>query len=350
MPHRAIVCLALVLAVAAPSARGQTATEQLQYGIEAYRNLELEAAVGFLRRALAAAPEGGLSTSERTSALSYLGAAELFSGRRDSASAAFRRLVTLEPRHRPDSVVFPPQVLQLYDDVRRGTRVVTAVAPADTAIVLGRDTFTVQLYAATYHWIRAQLIRDDGSIMRPLYDGEVGDSLLLHWDGLDGSGAPAAGRYTLLVESLAPSGGVERIVHFPVEVEVVRLDTLPHPPPPPDSLLLPEQQPAGPALRSLTAGLALGGLAIALPSLAGSSAEASDARFAVGGAITLAGVIGFFKQKPGRALPDNITANRDLMGQWRDRRDTVVRENDARRDARLRIRTGPTVREDLERP
>jgi hypothetical protein len=350
VPHRAIVCLALVLTVAAPSARGQTAAEQLQYGIEAYRNLELEAAIGFLRRALEAAPETGLSTTERTSALSYLGAAELFSGNRDLATDAFRRLVVLDPRHRLDAVVFPPQVLQLYDDVRRRTRVVMAVAPADTAIVLGRDNFTVRLYAATYHWIRAQLIRDDGSILRPLYDGEVGDSLLLHWDGLDDSGRPAAGRYTLLVESLAPSGGVERIVHFPVEAEVVRLDTLPHPPPPADSLLLPERQPAGPALRSLTAGLALGGLAVALPSLAGSSAEASDARFAVGGAITLAGVIGFFKQKPGRPLPDNIAANQQLLGEWRDGLDTVVRENDARRDARMRIRTGPAVREDLETP
>jgi hypothetical protein len=337
----------LVAAFAAPSARAQTAAEQLQYGIEAYRNLELDAAVGFLRRALAVPAETGLSPSERTTALSYLGAAELFGGRRNAATTAFRRLVVHDPRHHLDAVVFPPPVLQLYDEVRRSTRVVMAVAPADTAIVLARDTFTVRLYAAAYHGIRARLIRDDGSVLLSLYDGEVGDSLLLHWDGFDSTGAPAAGRYTLLVESLAPNGTVERVVHFPVEAEVVRLDTLPHPPPPPDSLLLPERQPAGPALRSLTAGVFLGGLAVALPALAGSGSQAGDARFAVGGAVTVAGLIGYFKQKPGRPLPDNIAANQVLLGEWRGRLDTVVRENEVRRDARLRIRTGPPVHEDL---
>ncbi len=350
MTRRLLVCLVLAATVAAPSAHAQTATEQLQYGIEAYRNLELDAAEGFLRRALAVPPETGLSAAERTTALSYLGAAELFGGRRDSATAAFHRLVLHDPRFHLDAVIFPPQVLQLYDEVRRDTRVVMAVAPADTAIVLARDTFTVRLYAAAYHQIRARLIRDDGSILLPLYDGQVGDSLLLRWDGLDSTGAPAAGRYTLLVESLAPTGTVERVVHFPIEADVVRLDTLPHPLPPADSLLLPEQQPAGPALRSLTAGVFLGGLAVALPALAGSSSEATDARFAVGGAVTLAGVIGFFRQKPGRPLPDNIAANRKHLGEWREGLDTVVRENEARRDARLRIRTGPPVREDLETP
>lgn len=336
--------------VVAASARAQTATEQLQYGIEAYRNLELDAAVGFLRRALSAALDGGLSAAERASALSYLGAAELFRSRRDSATAAFRRLVVLDPRHRLDAVVFPPQILQLYDDVRRSTRVVVAVAPADTTIVLRRDTFTVRLYAAAYHAIRARVIRDDGSTLLPLYDGEVGDSLLLRWDGLDGAAVPAAGRYTLLVESLTPSGAVARIVHFPLEVEVVQLDTLPHPPAPADSLFLPEQQPAGPALRTLTSGLLFGGLAVALPSLAGSGGEASDARFAVGGAIALGGLIGFFHQRPGRPIPDNIVANQTLVGAWRDRLDTVVRENEERRDPRLRIRTGPPVTERLETP
>ena len=162
MTRRLVVCLALAAAIAAPSARAQTATEQLQYGIEAYRNLELDAALGFLRRALAVPPDTGLSGAERATALSYLGAAELFGGRRRSAIAAFRRLVLLDPRHHLDAVVFPPQVLQLYDDVRRTTRVVMAVAPADTAIVLARDTFTVRLYAAAYHGNRARLIRDDG--------------------------------------------------------------------------------------------------------------------------------------------------------------------------------------------
>ena len=84
--------LALVLAAAlVSSARAQTASKQLQQGIEAYARLDLETAARLLRRALAFPPDGGLSREQRDTALTYLGTAELFRQRRDSSAAAFHR-------------------------------------------------------------------------------------------------------------------------------------------------------------------------------------------------------------------------------------------------------------------
>jgi tetratricopeptide (TPR) repeat protein len=275
----------LVAAVLPPSAAAQSAQEQLQYGIEAYGNLELGAAVAFIRRALAASPEEGLSEAERATALGYLGAAEHYRGRSDSAIAAFRQMVLLNPRYRPDPLVFPPPVVRVYDGVRRSLKVIGTAAPPDTTIRLHEEeTFAVQLYASSYHSISSL-------------------------------------------------------------VELARQDSLTYPPPPADSLLLPERRSAGPGLKSLGLGLALGALAAGLPQLVGGSEEASNSRYAVGGAIAIGGIIGLVMRPPGAALPDNIAANEVLMYEWQARRDSVFAENVQRlRDVRLHIRTGAPLR------
>jgi tetratricopeptide (TPR) repeat protein len=337
----------LVAAVLPPSAAAQSAQEQLQYGIEAYGNLELGAAVAFIRRALAASPEEGLSEAERATALGYLGAAEHYRGRSDSAIAAFRQMVLLNPRYRPDPLVFPPPVVRVYDGVRRSLKVIGTAAPPDTTIRLHEEeTFAVQLYASSYHSISSLIAREDGTMLRRLYGGDIGDSLSLRWDGFDTEGNPApSGLYYLSVSSLAPDGVVLRTLQLPLDVELARQDSLTYPPPPADSLLLPERRSAGPGLKSLGLGLALGALAAGLPQLVGGSEEASNSRYAVGGAIAIGGIIGLVMRPPGAALPDNIAANEVLMYEWQARRDSVFAENVQRlRDVRLHIRTGAPLR------
>ena len=112
---------ALAVALAAPQASAQS-DGLVERGVRAYQDVEFAAAATLLRRALA----GGISDSERIQALAYLGAAEVFVGpqRRDSARAAFRRLVLSDPRYRPDPLAFPPRVLTVYEDVRRATKAV----------------------------------------------------------------------------------------------------------------------------------------------------------------------------------------------------------------------------------
>lgn len=125
-----VLAAALLIGVPAPllsqNAR-DSASDIMTRAIGAYRDLEFDAAAMLLRRALSSA----LDDSTRVQALTYLGAAEHYRGRPDSAEAVFRRLVVLAPSYRPDTLVFPPEITRLYIDVHNRTRVV-AVVPADT--------------------------------------------------------------------------------------------------------------------------------------------------------------------------------------------------------------------------
>jgi hypothetical protein len=84
-----------------------------------YRNLEFDAAARLLRRVLVSPLATELDDSTRAVALTYLGAAEHYRGRRDSAIAVFQRLVVLAPSHRPDTLIFPPEITRLYDEVHK---------------------------------------------------------------------------------------------------------------------------------------------------------------------------------------------------------------------------------------
>lgn len=121
----------VLLALAAVPATAQTAgraSPDLERGERAYRALEYDSAAALLRRGLAAA---GLPDSLRRRGLVYLGATELFRGRRDSAVAAFAEVVRTDPAYAPDSLVFPPRVTSLFQEVRRTASV--AVTPPPVA-------------------------------------------------------------------------------------------------------------------------------------------------------------------------------------------------------------------------
>lgn len=95
-------------------------------GIRAYQSLEFDHAATLLRGALS----NSIEQSTRVRALAYLGAAEHYRGRDDSATAAFRRLAVLAPRYQPDTLVFPPEITRRYADVQR------RLAPAAEAMQL----------------------------------------------------------------------------------------------------------------------------------------------------------------------------------------------------------------------
>lgn len=332
-------------------ATAQTADDLLRRGLEAYRGLELETAAGLLRRVLAFDPDSALARDAQADALSHLAAAELFRDRRDSATAAFRRLVLLAPRYRPDARVFPPLVLGLFDEVRRDTRVVEIEAPRDTTVRLGAEAYPVRLYASAVHDIAVTVTHPDGRALVDTYRGPIGDSLTVGWNGLDATGAPArAGSYYLGVASLGADGRRVRLLQVPLTVTVAPPDTLPHPPPPADSLLLPERLPAGPALGALAAGLFVGGLAAGIPGLLGEGGDAAASRLFVGGAVAAGGLIGFVTRAPWVPIREHIVANERLFDAWRAERDAVAAENRRRiADERMHVQRGAPVRIDEER-
>ena len=335
--------IALVLAFAAPQASAQS-DGLVERGVRAYQDVEFEAAATLLRRALA----GALSDSEQIQALDYLGAAEVFAGpqRRDSAQAAFRRLALIDPRHRPDPLVFPPQVLAVYEEVRRSTKAVRVEAPPEARFkpAVEAGGLSVRLHATSSHEIEVRIGREDGAVVRTLYVGPVSDSLDVRWNGLDmNDGEVRSGRYVLSVASRrSVSAPVVRVVKLPLRVEIVVPDTTVMPTLP-DSLLLPEQVSLRAGTGSLATGLLAAGAAIALPSLVADGTQPSGAQFAVAGVLSLAGIVGFVTE-PGRVQRRHMAANAATRAEWQRRAEAVRAENARRRGAaHLIVSVGPAT-------
>jgi hypothetical protein len=332
-----------------PIASAQSPSDLVVRAVEAYDDLDLATAAGLIRRALAVEGTDALATEERLRALSYLGAAEFYRGNQDSVLSAFQRIVILDPRFQIDDVVFPPDVTSLFALVRRDTKVVQVNAPRVGRLRAGTGQYAAQLYASSYHEILATVALADGRPVRVLYSGLIGDSLEIYWNGLDSARVPVGtGRYFLTVESTGREGTVVRQLRVPLDVSASSIDTLPLPARPADSLFLPEGTSGGPAIETLLGGV-VGGIAVALlPSAIASDTDLSAGRLAVGGAMTIAGVVGFFKQRGGQPIPQNIAANEAVRQEWQLRRDDIARQNAVlRAEVDLVIRAGRPVAVDL---
>ena len=138
------VVLALLVATTLRAQTG-SARDEMARAERAYRDLEFDVAASTLRQVLAPPLATQLDDSARARALTYLGAAEHYRGQHDSAIAVFRRLVELAPEAQPDTLVFPPEVTELYHTVRRSMTVV-AVRPRPDSVPartppVARDTF-----------------------------------------------------------------------------------------------------------------------------------------------------------------------------------------------------------------
>ncbi|PYP04262.1 MAG: hypothetical protein DMD25_07250 [Gemmatimonadetes bacterium] len=336
---RAFIVLTMSLLLGgAQVLRAQSARELLGQGVRAYQALEYDAAAALLEESLGR-DSSGLADSLRARALTYLGATELFRGQRDSAVATFRHLVLLNPRYRPDELIFPPQVTNLFQEVRRATRAIAVAVPPVTELRTRIERFTARVLTSSLADVTVTLAREDGTLMRQLYSGPVADSLLVSWDGLTAAGTAATdGRYLLQVTPRTPTADGPRARQVLLEVKQEPPDTLAWPPEPP---FLPERTSSGPAFRSLAAGLVTGAAAVALPSIMAQGKDATGARFAVGAAVGIAGFVGFFAHKP-RPLEANVRKNASQRDAWMKKLDGVKTENATRlRTMRLVVRAGP---------
>lgn len=340
---RSLAAVVLLSAGISAAAHAQTAAELLARGIRASADLEYDSAAVLLRAALDRPIPSALPDSARVRALMYLGATEFFRSNRDSATAAFRRLLLIAPRFRPDLLIFPPEVSSLFEEVRIGTpAVAVSIAPV-TDIRTAGDRFSARLYAASLHMITASIVRPEGRAVRTLYTGAIGDSLDVLWDGRDSLGTPAdSGSYLLRVASRGPSARVVRVVEVPLDVRAAPHDTLPLPPPIADALLLPERTVAGGSgTRPLLIGLGATVAALVIPAFVGGADEATAGRFVVAAATGIAGAIGFTRARRPQPIPANIAANQVQRLDWQRRADAVRSENaERRRTLLLVIRAG----------
>jgi len=337
-----VLALAGVLS-GARAAHAQAARDLVAQGVRSYRALEYDAAAALLRRSLAPDAAGTLSIPERAQALSYLGATELFRNQRDSAVAAFRDIVLLDPRYRPDELIFPPQVTNLFQEVRRATKAVVVAVPPVTEMRARLDRFAARLFSSALAEVSVTLVREDGTPVRELYTGPVADSLLVTWDGLTAAGVPAEdGRYVLRVTPRAGDADEPRGRQVALEVAQLPPDTLLWPAPLTTPPLLPERTAGTPGVRPLAAGLLAAAAVVVLPSVVARDAHPTPARFAVGAALGVSGLVGFITHRRGSPLAANMRANAPQRDAWRRRLETVKTENVSRRATiRLVVRAAP---------
>src|SRR5207249_8051859 len=150
--------LACVLGATPGNAAAQSGDSLIVMGMRAYKNLEFDAATLLLRRGVVQLTAANAPVARRAKGLVYLGAAELFRGQRDSAVAVFRRLVVLDPRYRPDQLVFPPEVTNVFEAVRLRTKTVAIVVPRDTVIPVQDGAFRARLVASSFQTVNVTLL------------------------------------------------------------------------------------------------------------------------------------------------------------------------------------------------
>jgi hypothetical protein len=334
-----IACLPLCLLLMSTAVSAQNAEDFLRRGRSAYQSLEYPRAAALFRRALSVQGADALSDSLRAPTYTYLGATELFRARRAAADSAFLQALAADPGYRPDALVFPPEVTDLFHTARYESRFVKVVPPEDTTIVVGDPAYELQLYASARHAITVDLLYESGRVARSLYSGTIGDSMTVRWDGrTEDDREPTDEQLMIQVASLDGSR-IGRLVRVPITVRAIRGDTMMPPPPPDDKQLLRERSSFAPAIRSLAVGVVGGLAAIALPVIV-SDRPNGPGRFAVGASLGLAGIVGFIAQRPDRPLTSNIAANREDREEWRRKVEEVRAENAVLRRVRLQIRSG----------
>jgi hypothetical protein len=315
-----VLCAAAVM-VPAAAARAQTPERALDQGIKAYRELEMESAGWLLRQALAG---DKLDGPRRLTALGYLGAAEFYRDRRDSALAAFGQLVRLEPHHRLDVLVFGPDVQAVFAEARRlNPRV--EVSAARTSFPPGAPGLPVRLRANTPHVVVVTAETPTGAVLDTVFRERVRDTATAHWTATGRAGGRApVGKFVIAVSSLDGRGRVHRRVELPVHVTRSPEDPLTAPTPP---TMLPVREPWGPGIARLVLGL---GAATAAYYLTPEVTDSKGLQLFLTQGFVAAGVVGFLVAHPGAALPDNVVANRVAQETYEARLTQVRMENQRR--------------------
>ena len=310
-----VVCLTVPpVAAQDTAATTDTTAAVLRRARSNYEALDLERALPLLRQVVSPQWSFAVTPAQRVEAFTYLAAALVLVGQRDSAVAYFAAALARDPFTDLDPQEFTPDQRAAFAAARPRVFAVAArpVAATRADVRTERIRFTV----ATTHRAAMQVLLRPLEEDRPafaIFQGDNEGEREVTWDGLLPDGRLAApGRYGLLVVGrsrlLARSDSTR--VFFLVAHESAALeDTLP------DfarGALLPERVGSRGATRELAKGLLVAGGALLVSSaivnreLGGG--ERGGARF-VAGLATLAGAASFLKLSRRHDVPENIQAN-----------------------------------------
>ena len=203
----------VVPAMAPPASPGTRATLAVDIGVDAYADADFDSAAILLRRAVRARGADSLDGTQRVRALTFLAAAELQRGHRDSATSALRQLLIVNPRRPPDPTVFPPALVTAYDRLRARQHGVARIATTADGVAL-------TVVALTPHRLSVGVGQGGGPTAFLLFEGTVRDSVVVKWDGTLPSGASERpGTYELVLVAMPPDGTQRRTMRFPVVVD-----------------------------------------------------------------------------------------------------------------------------------
>jgi hypothetical protein len=192
------------------------------------------------------------------------------------------------------------------------------------------------------------LRRRTGDLVRSLYRGSVKDSVVITWNGMDEADrAPVDGQLLVHVESTSPSGELQ-VTAAPLVVTKIPVDTLVPPPQPRASAPTPRHV-TRPALTALSVGVLTGAAAIFIPQAISRDGKGMQERYVVGGALSAAGIAGFFMQWKKSGASSDTAGAAAAIAEWNREVAAVTAENARRRGGqKLRITSGVSSAGGLE--
>jgi hypothetical protein len=328
----AAALLLFAMSVGIPSvARGQGSTEEaLSQAVTFYTDLEVERALVLLRRVISPSSPFEVSREQRVTAYKYLGAALAILGQPDSSVVYFRAALERDPFLDLDPDRFTQQEQAALGEARRQS-FAAGVRPLVTRAwdpARGEVGFTV----VTTHQasIRVEIQSADGRMVEVIHDREGEGIREVEWKGMLGTRLAPPGFYELRVTGRSTlTGRVDSIsLPFTIRHDFPQLeDTLP-------ALrtqdLLPERHPPSAGRSSLLRGLAIAGIALIVPRLAGNG-ELSDGENALAAtaatAAAGAGVIAFVVRKREPDIPANIARNDERRRERAALNEAIARRN-----------------------
>jgi hypothetical protein len=325
------VALATWLAFA-PAATAQDSTaDVLRRARSYYEGLDLERALPLLRQVVSPQWPSGVTTAQRVEAYTYLAAALVLVGQRDSAVSYFAAALANDPFTDLDPLEFTPAQTAAFAAAR--PRVFAVAARPVAAIRADVRTERIRFTVATTHSAALQVLLQplEASTPFPLFQGENEGAREVGWDGLTPDGRLAGpGRYLLLVvgRSHLSARTDSARVFFLVAHETVSLeDTLP------DlgrGALLPERAGAAGAPREFVKGGIVAAAALlvsgALVSRELGGGQRGGARVVAGMAV-VAGAAGFFTLNRRHGIPENIQANLQRQAEHRTANQAIRQRN-----------------------
>jgi len=326
-----LVALAVWLVFPPAAAAQDTTAAVLRTARSYYEGLDLERALPLLRQIVSPQWPFEVAPAQRVEAYTYLAAAFVLVGQRDSAVSYFAAALARDPFTDLDPLAFTPAQTAAFAAARARVFAVAArpVAATRADVRTERIRFTVATTHSAALQVFLQPLEADAPF--PVFQGESEGAREVVWDGLTPDRRLAApGRYVLQVVGRSrlmartDSASVFFLVaHEPVTLEDTLADLG-------RAALLPERAGAAGAHRELLKGVIVAGGALlvsgAVVNRELDGGERGGARVVAGIAL-VAGAAGFLTLTRRHDIPANIQANLERAAERRVANQAIRQRN-----------------------